>query len=141
VDRLQGSEPEAVPIKIIGRLRNQNGPNQYIIVARMPAKAKITNVAGGVSGSRYLSTSKVGGGGPCICGITPIELMLEINDPGKSRPKDAHTPDKGARQYRGRRRDLGSTRAGGRPGHADAAYGYPYGSGARWFQVAFRLEA
>jgi hypothetical protein len=29
-----------------------------------------------------------------ICGITPIELMLEINDLDKSRPEDAHTPDK-----------------------------------------------
>jgi hypothetical protein len=29
-----------------------------------------------------------------ICGITPIELMLEINDLDKSRPTDARTPDK-----------------------------------------------
>ncbi len=29
-----------------------------------------------------------------ICGITPIELMLEINDFDKSRPSDARTPDK-----------------------------------------------
>ena len=34
-----------------------------------------------------------------ICGITPIELMLEINDFDKSRPADARTPDKsGARK-------------------------------------------
>ena len=31
-----------------------------------------------------------------ICGITPIELMLEINDADKSRPMDARTPDKAA---------------------------------------------
>jgi len=42
----QGTEPEAVPIEIMGRLRNQNGPNQDIIVAKMLGKAKITNVAG-----------------------------------------------------------------------------------------------
>jgi hypothetical protein len=29
-----------------------------------------------------------------ICGITPIELMLEINDLDHSRPEDARTPDK-----------------------------------------------
>src|SRR5262249_17407387 len=29
-----------------------------------------------------------------ICGITPIELMLEINDLDQSRPSDARTPDK-----------------------------------------------
>jgi hypothetical protein len=29
-----------------------------------------------------------------ICGITPIELMLEINEIDKARPSDARTPDK-----------------------------------------------
>jgi hypothetical protein len=29
-----------------------------------------------------------------ICGITPIELMLEVNDFDQSRPADARTPDK-----------------------------------------------
>jgi hypothetical protein len=29
-----------------------------------------------------------------ICGITPIELMLEINDLDKSRPEEARTPEK-----------------------------------------------
>jgi hypothetical protein len=29
-----------------------------------------------------------------ICGITPIEYMLEINDFDTSKPEDAHTPDK-----------------------------------------------
>jgi hypothetical protein len=31
-----------------------------------------------------------------ICGITPIELMLEINDADQSRPMEARTPDKAA---------------------------------------------
>ena len=35
-----------------------------------------------------------------ICGITPIELMLEINDLDKSRPADARTPDKSTAQAR-----------------------------------------
>jgi len=99
----QGTEPEAVPIEIMGRLRNQNGPNQDIIVAKMLGKAKITNVAGGMSGSPVYINGKLVGAvalrmstfsPDAICGITPIELMLEINDLDKSRPEDAHTPDK-----------------------------------------------
>src|ERR1039457_4993495 len=99
----QGTEPEAVPIEIVGRLKNQNGPNQDIIVAKMLGKAKITNVAGGMSGSPVYIDGKLVGAvalrmstfsPDAICGITPIELMLEINDLDKSRPEDAHTPDK-----------------------------------------------
>jgi hypothetical protein len=99
----QGTVPEPVPIEIVGRLRNQNGPNQDIIVAKMFGKAKITNVAGGMSGSPVYIDGKLVGAvalrmstfsPDAICGITPIELMLEINDLDKSRPEDAHTPDK-----------------------------------------------
>src|SRR3989442_1133791 len=34
-------------------------------------------------------------GPDAICGITPIELMLEINEVDQSRPAEARTPDKG----------------------------------------------
>jgi len=99
----QGTEPEPVPVEIVGRLRNQNGPNQDIIVGKMLGKAKVTNVAGGMSGSPVYIDGKLIGAvalrmstfsPDAICGITPIELMLEINDLDKSRPEDAHTPDK-----------------------------------------------
>ena len=99
----QGTVPEPVPVEIVGRLRNQNGPNQDIIVGKMLGKAKITNVAGGMSGSPVYIDGKLVGAvalrmstfsPDAICGITPIELMLEINDLDKSRPEDAHTPDK-----------------------------------------------
>ena len=99
----QGTVPEPVPVEIVGRLRNQNGPNQDIIVAKMLGKAKVTNVAGGMSGSPVYIDGKLVGAvalrmstfsPDAICGITPIELMLEINDLDKSRPEDAHTPDK-----------------------------------------------
>ena len=85
----QGTEPEAVPIEIVGRLKNQNGPNQDIIVAKMLGKAKVTNVAGGMSGSPVYIDGKLVGAvalrmstfsPDAICGITPIELMLEINE-------------------------------------------------------------
>ena len=97
----QGTVPEPVPIEIVGRLHNQNGPNQDIIVAKMFGKAKITNVAGGMRGSPVYIDGKLVGAvalrmstfsPDAICGITPIELMLEINDLDKSRPEDAHTP-------------------------------------------------
>jgi hypothetical protein len=99
----QGTEPEAVPVEIVGLLRNQNGPNQDIIVGKMLGKAKITNVAGGMSGSPVYVEGKLIGAvalrmstfsPDAICGITPIELMLEINELDKSRPEDSHTPDK-----------------------------------------------
>ena len=62
-----------------------------------------TNVAGGMSGSPVYIDGKLVGAvalrlsvfsPDAICGITPIELMLEINDLDQSRPDDARTPDK-----------------------------------------------
>ena len=99
----QGTEPEPVPIEIIGILKNQWGPRQDIIVGKMGGKAMRTNVAGGMSGSPVYIDGKLVGAvalrmsvfsPDAICGITPIELMLEINDFDKSRPEDAQTPDK-----------------------------------------------
>ncbi|HTX35265.1 MAG TPA: hypothetical protein VME43_09590 [Bryobacteraceae bacterium] len=99
----QGTEPEPVPIEIIGRMKNAWGPKQDIILAKMGGKAIRTNVAGGMSGSPVYVDGKLIGAialrlsvfsPDAICGITPIELMLEINDFDKSRPEDARTPDK-----------------------------------------------
>jgi hypothetical protein len=100
---LQGTEPEPIPIEIMGRLKNVFGPNQDVIVAKMLGKAIRTNVAGGMSGSPVYINGKLVGAvalrmsqfsPDAICGITPIELMLEINDLDKSRPEEARTPDK-----------------------------------------------
>jgi hypothetical protein len=99
----QGSEPEAVPIEIIGLAKNMWGPKQDIILAKMGGKAVRTNVAAGMSGSPVYINGKLAGAvalrlsvfsPDAICGITPIELMLEINDFDKSRPDDARTPDR-----------------------------------------------
>ena len=85
----QGTEPEPMPIEIVGGMRNAWGPNQDIILAKMGGKAKRTNVAGGMSGSPVYIDGKLVGAvalrmsvfsPDAICGITPIELMLEIND-------------------------------------------------------------
>ena len=72
----------------------------------MGGKAIRTNVAGGMSGSPVYYNGKLLGAvalrlsvfsPDAICGITPIELMLEINEFDQSKPDDARTPDKVAR--------------------------------------------
>jgi hypothetical protein len=99
----QGTEPEPVPIEIVGRYKNQWGPKQDIIVGKMGGKAIRTNVAGGMSGSPVYIDGKLIGAvalrmstfsPDAICGITPIEYMLEINDYDNSKPEDARTPEK-----------------------------------------------
>lgn len=96
-----GSDPEAVPVEIIGLWRNAWGPKQDIILGKMGGKAQRTNVAGGMSGSPVYVDGKLIGAvalrisvfsPDAICGITPIELMLEINDFDKSQPSDARAP-------------------------------------------------
>src|SRR5579871_1240584 len=100
---LEGSEPEPIPVEILGVLKNQWGPKQDIILGKMGGKATRTNVAGGMSGSPVYIDGKLLGAvalrfsvfsPDAICGITPIELMLDVNDFDKSRPVDARTPDK-----------------------------------------------
>ncbi len=99
----QGTEAESIPVEIIGLWKNAWGPKQDTIIAKLGGKAQRTNVAGGMSGSPVYIDGKLIGAialrlsvfsPDAICGITPIELMLEINDMDKSRPTDARTPDK-----------------------------------------------
>jgi hypothetical protein len=99
----QGTEPEAVPVEIIGISKNMWGPKQDIILGKMGGKAARTNVAKGMSGSPVYINGKLIGAvslglsqfsPDAICGITPIELMLEINGSDKSRPAAARTPGK-----------------------------------------------
>ncbi len=98
-----GTEPEPVPIEVIGVWKGQLGPKQDVILAKMGGKAKETNVAAGMSGSPVYIDGKLVGAvalrfsvfsPDAICGITPIERMLEIEDFDQSRPADARTPDK-----------------------------------------------
>jgi len=102
-----GSEPEPVPVEIIGLWKNAWGPKQDIILAKMGGKAARTNVAGGMSGSPVYVNGKLIGAvalrlsvfsPDAICGITPIELMLEINELDASRPANARVPGEAPRQ-------------------------------------------
>ncbi len=97
----QGTVAEAVPIEIIGVWKNAWGPKQSIILGKMGGKAQRTNVAGGMSGSPVYIDGKLAGAvalrlsvfsPDAICGITPIENMLEINEIDKSKPSDSKTP-------------------------------------------------
>jgi hypothetical protein len=99
----QGSTPEPVPIEIIGLWKNAMGPRQHVIVGKMGGKAIRTGVAGGMSGSPVYIDGKLIGAvalrlsqfsPDAICGITPIESMLEIEDLDKSIPSAARTPEK-----------------------------------------------
>ncbi len=98
---LAGTEPEAIPVEIVGILKNQWGPGQDIIIGKMGGKAIRTNVAGGMSGSPVYIDGKLVGAvalrlsvfsPDAICGITPIELMTEVNGFDQSRPTDARVP-------------------------------------------------
>lgn len=91
----EGTEPVAVPVEIIGVWKNANGPKGDVILGKMGGRAERTNVAGGMSGSPVYIDGKLIGAvalrlsvfsPDAICGITPIEDMLEINELDQSKP-------------------------------------------------------
>jgi hypothetical protein len=97
----QGTEPEAVPVEIVGVWKNYLGPKGDVIIGKMGGKAKETNVAAGMSGSPVYFNGKLIGAvalrmstfsPDAVCGITPIESMLEIEQFDTSRPPDSRTP-------------------------------------------------
>ncbi len=91
----RGTTPEPVPVEILGRMHNAWGPGQDVILAKLGGAAQRTNVAGGMSGSPVYHDGKLLGAialrfstfsPDAIAGITPIELMLEIDEIDRSRP-------------------------------------------------------
>jgi hypothetical protein len=95
-----------MPVEIIGLLRSMAGPKQDIILGKLGGKAARTNVAGGMSGSPVYIDGKLAGAistrisvlsPDTICGITPIELMLEVSSIDDSRPQEIRA---GAPQWR-----------------------------------------
>ncbi|HTC36917.1 MAG TPA: hypothetical protein VK724_26295 [Bryobacteraceae bacterium] len=102
---LKGSEPEPLPVEILGIYKNQWGPKQDVILAKLGGKGQRTNVAAGMSGSPVYIDGKLVGAialrfstfsPDALCGITPIELMLEVNEFDDSLPSNARTPGKSA---------------------------------------------
>ncbi len=101
----EGTTPEPVPVEIIGIMRNVWGPGQDIIMAKLGGQAARTNVAGGMSGSPVYYDGKLLGAislrfstfsPDAIAGITPIDLMLEINEFDQGRPIAARSPRRGS---------------------------------------------
>ena len=102
-----GSDAEPVPVEIIGLWKNAWGPKQDIILGKMGGRAERTNVAGGMSGSPVYIDGKLVGAvalrisvfsPDAICGITPIEYMLEINEQDATRPPDPKSPSTAAKR-------------------------------------------
>ena len=102
---LQGSQPEAIPVEILGIYKNQWGPKQDVILAKLGGKGQRTNVAAGMSGSPVYIDGKLVGAialrfstfsPDALCGITPIELMLEVNEFDQTHPANARVPGKSA---------------------------------------------
>src|SRR5580698_9255343 len=100
---LKGSEPEPLPVEILGIYKNQWGPKQDVIMAKLGGKGQRINVAAGMSGSPVYIDGKLVGAialrfstfsPDALCGITPIELMLEVNEFDDSRPSNARVPGK-----------------------------------------------
>lgn len=96
----KGTAAEPMPVEILGVMQNAWGPRQDIILAKVTGKGDRTNVAGGMSGSPVYYDGKLLGAislrfsvfsPDSIAGITPIELMLEIDEMDRSLPRESST--------------------------------------------------
>ena len=86
----EGVTPEPMQVEILGVLTDAIGPGQDMILARLVGeKPEYTGVVAGMSGSPvYIDGRLVGAlsyrigqfSKEAICGITPIEQMLEVRD-------------------------------------------------------------
>ncbi|GAA3762536.1 SpoIVB peptidase S55 domain-containing protein [Terriglobus aquaticus] len=86
----EGRVPEPMDVEILGRMPNSIGPGQDMILARLHGtKPDFTGVVAGMSGSPVYIDGKLLGAlsfrigqfsKEPICGITPIEYMLQVRD-------------------------------------------------------------
>ncbi len=86
----EGVTPEPMEVEILGVLKDAIGPGQDMILARLKGeKPEYTGVVAGMSGSPvYVDGRLVGAlsyrigqfAKDPICGITPIEQMLQVRD-------------------------------------------------------------
>jgi hypothetical protein len=88
----EGTKPEPMGVEILGVLHNAIGPRQDMILARLEgAKPQYTGVVEGMSGSPVYIDGKLVGAlafrigqfsKEPICGITPIQQMLGVEEQG-----------------------------------------------------------
>jgi hypothetical protein len=86
----EGVTPEPMEVEILGVLKDAIGPGQDMILGRLKGeKPEYTGVVAGMSGSPVYVDGKLLGAlsyrigqfsKEAICGITPIEQMLEVRD-------------------------------------------------------------
>ena len=91
----EGTEPETVPVEVVGVLKNMWGPRQDIILVRVGGRFAKTGVAAGMSGSPVYIDGKWAGAISLrigvfppepLAGVTPAELMMEITESDTSQP-------------------------------------------------------
>jgi hypothetical protein len=91
-----GSEPQEFALEILGVLPGFTGPRQSTIVARLSgANVDKTGVFAGMSGSPVFIDDRLVGAiaysfpfsKEPICGITPIQQMIDIFEQGSEKPK------------------------------------------------------
>ena len=80
-----------MPIEIIGLWKNQWGPRQDVILAKMGGKAIRTNVAGGMSGSPVYIDGKL---------IGAVALRLSVFSPGRDLRHHADRADARDQRFR-----------------------------------------
>jgi hypothetical protein len=86
----EGVDPEPMEVEVLGLLKNARGPGEDMILARLHGtKPEYTGVVAGMRGSPVYIDGKLMGAlsfrigqfsKEPICGITPIEEMLEVKD-------------------------------------------------------------
>lgn len=90
-----GSEPQEFNLEILGVLAGFTGPRQSTIIAKLTgANVDRTGVFAGMSGSPVFIDNKLVGAiaysfpfsKEPICGITPIQQMIDIFEQGKQKP-------------------------------------------------------
>jgi hypothetical protein len=91
-----GSEPQEFSLEILGVLAGFTGPRQSTIIAKLSgANVEKTGVFAGMSGSPVFIDDRLVGAiaysfpfsKEPICGITPIQQMIDIFEQGNDKPK------------------------------------------------------
>ncbi len=98
----EGVNPEPMQVEILGRLPNARGPGQDMILGRLHGtKPEYTGVVAGMSGSPVYIDGKLAGAlsfrigqfsKEPICGITPIEDMLQVREDDATPPGPRPAP-------------------------------------------------
>ena len=121
-----GTEPEPVPVEILGLWKNAWGPRQDVILAKMGGKAVRTNVAGGMSGSPVYIDGK-------LVGAVALRLSVFARRDLRHHADRADAGDQRFRSSRGPPTRARPTKRRAQPG---GRTGRPAGAGGRRGSIA-----